>query len=345
MNESITIEFRRNGSKLPITRFSSTDGIVLGSETSAWPLALAIGILPNNPVTAHRMDLVRQRLNWQKPRFLFNATLTGGTLRLSGVDSKALPPGAYRLSVELKGIKLLGNQAEIDVPPNGSALLAVSLAPETHRLEFAPEMIPDGDVAGLALAHPNSIIDEQPALNWLATSGARIQRKACLLNILAALRCTPSVGDPLCASVQSFFFADVDRVYAALNGDFRARLLATPNVYREGTPGAAIHRRLLNRIPSRSASDFTLESFRVGEFNSLQFCLALPQNPSDDPTIYADIDIDLGNPLASIGGFIVHLGELLDPGQTDHLALYSKLCTRPGFSDFLFYRLARAAHP
>ena len=344
MNESITLEFRKDGVKVPVNSFNVQNGIVLGSETSAWPLTMAIGIIPASPVTAFAMDGVRQRMDWQKPRYLFNVALVNGALRVTGVKDFGLPAGRYKLSIDLKGVRLKQNQAEIDVPQDGSGLMAISLAPEKQRFEFAADMIPATDVTARVLGAPESLLDGQPALDWLKAAGPRIQRKACLLNILAALRCTPNASDPLCAGVKSVFFADVDRIYAGLSGDFLQRLLQAPNLHKEGTPKAGIHARMLARIPGRRPEEFRLESFRLGEFNSLQLCLALPRQPSDDDTVYADIDIDLGNPLASLGGLIVHLGELIDPGQTNHLQLFANLRQQPGFSDFLYYRLADAAN-
>lgn len=344
MNESITLEFRKDGVKVPVNSFNVQNGIVLGSETSAWPLTMAIGIIPASPVTAFAMDGVRQRMDWQKPRYLFNVALVNGALRVTGIKDFGLPAGRYKLSIDLKGVRLKQNQAEIDVPQDGSGLMAISLAPEKQRFEFAADMIPATDVTARVLGAPESLLDGQPALDWLKAAGPRIQRKACLLNILAALRCTPNASDPLCAGVKSVFFADVDRIYAGLSGDFLQRLLQAPNLHKEGTPKAGIHARMLARIPGRRPEEFRLESFRLGEFNSLQLCLALPRQPSDDDTVYADIDIDLGNPLASLGGLIVHLGELIDPGQTNHLQLFANLRQQPGFSDFLYYRLADAAN-
>jgi len=344
MNESITLEFRKDGVKVPVNSFNLEDGIVLGNETSAWPITMAIGIVPASPITAFAMDGVRQRMDWRKPRYLFNVALVNGALRVTGVKDFGLPAGRYKVSIDLKGVRLHQNQAELDVPKGGSGVMAISLARDKQRFEFFPDMIPETDVSARVLDAPESVLDGQPVLQWLKGAGPRIERKACLLNILAALRCTPAVSDSLCAGVRSVFFADVDRICAALSGDFPQRLRKTPGLHSEGAPTAGIHARMLTCIPGRRPEEFRLESFRIGEFNSLQFCLAVPRLASDDPTVYADIDIDLGNPLASLGGLIVHLGELIDPGQTNHLNLFSKLRQRSGIGDFLYYGLADAAN-
>ena len=53
--------------------------------------------------------------------------------------------------------------------------------------------------------------------------------------------------------------------------------------------------------------------------------------------VYADLDIDLGNPLQDVVGFVVHVGELIDPGRTDHLGLRAKLGKNKRIAPFLFY--------
>ena len=41
--------------------------------------------------------------------------------------------------------------------------------------------------------------------------------------------------------------------------------------------------------------------------------------------MFADIDLDLGNPLQDIAGFVVHIGELLNGRPTNHLDLRKTL--------------------
>ena len=53
----------------------------------------------------------------------------------------------------------------------------------------------------------------------------------------------------------------------------------------------------------------------------------------------ADMDIDLGNPLEDIDGFVVHMGELAAGGDTDHLALRPDLAKGPT-RDFVYYTTA-----
>ena len=50
----------------------------------------------------------------------------------------------------------------------------------------------------------------------------------------------------------------------------------------------------------------------------------------------ADFDIDLGNPLEDVDGFVIHMGELALGGDTDHLELHDAL-DKGAMTDFLYY--------
>jgi hypothetical protein len=54
--------------------------------------------------------------------------------------------------------------------------------------------------------------------------------------------------------------------------------------------------------------------------------------------VIAELDIDLGNPTIDLAGFVKHVGELIDPGRTNHLSLFPALAAGRT-SDFLYYRL------
>jgi hypothetical protein len=70
---------------------------------------------------------------------------------------------------------------------------------------------------------------------------------------------------------------------------------------------------------------FDLTSFRADEQPSVQIVVATPKN---DPNgrHYADLDIDLGNPLRDLEGLVVHIGEVASSEITDHLDLRDRLC-------------------
>ena len=109
--------------------------------------------------------------------------------------------------------------------------------------------------------------------------------------------------------------------------------------FHEGPPKSATHERLRGQF-ARFETDsdlFTLDSFRQEGQPSLQAVVAIPPSTGPARPYYADLDIDLGNPLQDLAGFFVHMGELLGPGKTDHLDLRMKLA-KGRAKAFLYYR-------
>ena len=104
--------------------------------------------------------------------------------------------------------------------------------------------------------------------------------------------------------------------------------------FREGPPRAKIHGRLLDSIPEQGFKE--LLSFRGEGSPSLQMVIAVP--PVSSPHTYAEFDIDLGNALQDVLGFVVHAGELLDGKPTNHLELRQKLA-RTKAGAFLHYKV------
>ena len=146
---------------------------------------------------------------------------------------------------------------------------------------------------------------------------------------------------------QSLHFADVDRVYASadpvLQADVDSFVKKDGWVF-EGRPKAKIHekvvldalKRFKTELSGKKLDDFTLASYRQGGRNCLQIVIATPKFVY--PRVYTDVDIDLGNPLWDLDGFIVHLGELLDSGRTDHFDVHKKL-NKGETKDFVFYEV------
>lgn len=175
-----------------------------------------------------------------------------------------------------------------------------------------------------------------PAVDWLSSMSPRASRKACLLNILAKL-----AGEraPLLDTVTGIFFADVDRIYTEVTPECASlmqRLADDPRTpfNAEGPPKASVHSRILTRagVPHDA---YSLRSFRQQGRNSLQVVVASPRDGRGDRH-FAELDIDLGNPLQDLVGIIVHLGELVNPGKTDHVALRKKLL-KTSARDFICY--------
>jgi len=133
-------------------------------------------------------------------------------------------------------------------------------------------------------------------------------------------------------------------VYAAVDPELHAWLdtlsnLPTQPVYAEGPPHAPIHQQLLQNLPvlEDRALNYTLASYRAEGRPSLQTVIAIPPTGGTQH-VYADFDLDLGNPLQDVEGFAIHMGELLRATLTDHLALWKDLKKTPAGS-YLYYKV------
>jgi hypothetical protein len=159
--------------------------------------------------------------------------------------------------------------------------------------------------------------------------------------VLAKLRVAKGVQPrtQLISDVREVFFADVDRIYAKTQTGLLAQLetlAADPAkpFYREGKPKAKVHEQLIAGLPGA----YDLLSFRQEGAPSLQCVVATPRSAGMDSL--AEFDLDLGNTLQDLAGAVVHIGELLNPGKTDHLALAEKLSRGPA-GDFSYYKVIR----
>src|SRR5262249_32600065 len=113
-----------------------------------------------------------------------------------------------------------------------------------------------------------SKLDGQPALEWLANPTRRLNRKACLLNLMAKLRSIPYLDPeavPLIKRVESVFFARTERIYARVTPGFledvQSFVDAEQHFYREGRPLASVHQDLYEML-HLDAMHYTPISFR-----------------------------------------------------------------------------------
>jgi hypothetical protein len=350
MNETVFLRFTRDNQPLAVTGFHPDTGIEFEHHGDVSPLVTAIGVQPLLPAV---LKPVQQRHDWRDNQFLLDARLEDGGILFSGAggDPEGLPASVYDLTVEVESVRFENGQQRVTVQKNRRTAVVLNELPEKRRLRLWLDNVDDGTQS--ILNHAKSKVDEAPLTDWLKTKEPRLARKACLLNVLAKLRVppAPSAGfrKPLGDCFQYVYFADVDRVYAAADGELVGRLekLVDRKFWvAEGAPKAPIHERLKQSlttlgIAKEDADRFALSSFRQGGRNSLQIVVATPPDGFDDPTVYTDVDIDLGNPLWDLEGLFVHLGELLDTGRTDHLALYRRLKDSDA-SDFLYYEVVGA---
>ena len=341
MNEYIEINLRRHNKPLRIRR-QVPGGIEL-DEPDPIERAVFVSFNAANEITRYRLRRVRQVQGWQPGEFKLNFSVEDGAIVLRGIDAYSLPEGLYTIALNIEEAKTRPATRRVAVKHDGSGTLDVVVETD-HRTVDCDLSVCDPVIRGIL---DRSTIDEQNALEWLEDDSRRSTRKACLLNLLASLRARPTAADPLAKHVRNVFWMENDRAYATVDREMYdrfERLAADPNkpFYREGRPRADIHLRLLERLPEPADRRAlfppeSLVSFRGEGQPSLQAVIAKPPAASD--YTYAEFDLDLGNALQDISGFVVHMGELVDGKSTNHLDLRPVLAKSPA-KDYLYYAIA-----
>lgn len=343
MNERIIIRLTEDGRHLPINSLTG-EGLMLRNETDATPRGLVLEFDGNSPATKIRMEQVRKMRDWHPHVFNLDLQVFEGNLVITGVDSRSLPAGLYWFRLRIADLDVQKEKIEIELDEDGEARKDVKVKKDKRNVRLSSPVTGfDNDLRRVVEAN-SSRLDGLSAADWLTNNQPRPRRKACLLNLLAKLRTSPAESDHLLRNIHHIFFADVDRIYARIDRELFTRL---ENLSRgpaktfidEGSPASAGHRRLLERISrfETNTEQYRLRSFRQKGQNSMQAVVAVPSDPTRNH--YADLDIDLGNPLQNIVGFVIHMGELLDPGKTDHLALRAKLGKNKTIAKYLTYEV------
>jgi hypothetical protein len=332
--EAFEFAFERRGRSLPVTGLDHNEGVVLDGETSAWPLGVALQLVPISPGTKVRWEQIQREQGWIGARtFGLQMSLRNGRLRFEGNKPGLLPEGRYQASIFLGGYRFHARVHEFEIPRDGTAVIIAPEKVDNRRVQLDRD-IRDFDDDSRRIVE-SSTLDGVGLDEWLRQDFRRDSRKACLLNILAKLRTPIEDKPPLSQGVKRLIFADVDRVYAELEPRFAGRLMLTAGGFEEDPVIHSTHLRLLRFVPHGTSSELHSVRENVPKL-SMQITLALPED-ADAPQ-YADIDIDIGNPFTTPLGFVIHVGELIDPGKTDHLGLYKKLkATR--CKEFLYYRV------
>ncbi len=337
MNEYIEVMFRRNGRPLRIKR-QVPDGIEL-DEPDPIQRTVSIGFDAANEITEYRVRRVRQLQGWDPGQFKLLVSAEDGSLVLRGVDQLALPQGRYTVRVRLEEAKTREQTRTVNIDENSHAVSVVDV--ETDDREVAVDLVgADEDITRVL---DDSSFDGEGAVAWLE-GDSRPAKKACLLNLVASLRVRPTLSAPLIEHVQGFYQIGTERAYAKVDREFLTRLDELANdpkkpFYREGRPVDSMHKKLIESIPKDIRPLFSpdrLLSFRGEGSPSLQAVVAEP--PAGYAFTFADIDLDLGNPLQDVVGFVVHMGELVGGDPTNHLDLRKKLAKTPA-GDFLYYKV------
>ena len=338
MNEHITIGFRKPGGQRLRVRRQVPGGIEF-DERDAIERTVGFQLKGRNEATRVRMQRIAQVKGWDLGQFKLTVSVENGDIVLRGVDADALPEGYYSLRVRVEEVRTKQSSTSVDIVQDGHGALTVIVEQDDRSLEVDLSS-PDAQIGRVLAA---SIIDGQPGAEWLTTGDWRPARKACLLNLLATLRVTPNRTANLLTLVHEVLRVFNDRAYMRVDVTLKSRieeLVKDPKkpFYAEGSPHAPIHQRLLEVIPVGQRSGFgQLLSFRGEGKPSLQMVIAVP--PVGLSHTYAEFDLDLGNPLQDVLGFVVHIGELLDGKPTSHVDLRTDIAKGQA-SDFLYYTVS-----
>jgi hypothetical protein len=344
MNEYIEIQFYRKGKKLGVRRQLPGLMSIELDEPDPMPRRVKISLAAEDELTRYRMGRVQQLQGWAPGEFKLKVSVEGGVIVLRGDDNLSLPQGRYQLRVGLEEAKSKPRRGPVvTIKEDGFAEAGVDIETDDREVEVDLETC-DPEIQRVLDA---SILDGIATVTWLASDTPRPARKSCLMNLLACLRTRPTLAQPLIAQVESMYFVSNDRAYARVTSGLLSRLEGlsldrNQPFYREGRPKADIHKLLVASIPAAECQLFSadrLVSFRGEGSPSLQVVVAEP--PPGHPVAFAEFDLDLGNALQDVVGFVVHMGELLDGKATNHLDLRRKLAgksaaTRP----FLYYTIA-----
>ena len=255
---------------------------------------------------------------------------------------RALPPLVYQARFRMQGIRIPGPQSLIV----DSQMTDWPIDFAIPRVRLTPDAFADADIRRLVTSR-DSRIDGRPAEEWLRDDRTDSQREACVLNLLAKLRCVPSPDNAFITHIEHIVGVQLDRMYVRVAAD----LVGADNLLMQGdafddrkTPASDIHKLLVRWIGTRltppQLSPCSLTSFRQSvERDSMQVVVAKPSDPGAG--CFADLDIDLGDPLAGLVGFAIHIfGELGDDAAvTDHLDLHDALVGDPSLKEFVYYDL------
>jgi hypothetical protein len=347
MNERLIFRLFQNGEPLPFDQLVPVEldrgGVVLNGETSAWPRGLRFDF---EGVGAFKNRLNSLRSQTANGDHRFGVTVENGALSFTTVNPDRIPTGTYDYRLRIADLDIQNGDGRLKITEGGPPT-EIQLDVDSERRGVQPTDSIQTDQPIADVVNGASRLDEKRIIDWLRDDAPRPKRKACLLNILARLRTSPTAAAPLIGFVEDIFLADVSRIYAKVAPELLARLQELdqdPDQPFSQDHGLidSVHLKVLRRVPDsdQDASErYVIRSFRQDTQPSLQIVVAIPPDDKPGRGFYADIDIDLGNPKRDIAGFFIHLGELISEGKTDHLKLNKQLRKDPIVREHLHYTI------
>jgi hypothetical protein len=339
MPQTIRIRLERDGEAVPINGVVADGdgklGLIVDNETSASPRPFRFFLTSRRKSRRRQIHGIRLELK-----------AVDGELRLQTRGEDRIPDDNYIMKFKLEDTKF-EKIPSLDIE-DGLGEVKLTMRRFKDKINVYKSLHKDELLEGV-LSRKSPKIDKKTLSEWIDDETRRPKRRACFLNLLAKLRALPTPDEPLISYVRYFFFVDVDRVYAAVEPKFHDLLEKTDN----GTgkflkdPGNvhSTHVRLLDHIKRKREwyVEDRLVSYREDAMPSEQAVVAVPEGNEDEVKRrlhYADLDIDLASPYRDLLGVVVHLGEILDDGRTDHLKMWKKLRKKKELKKHLHYSVS-----
>jgi hypothetical protein len=348
MNEQLIVNLVRNGRPLELSGLVAEQlgrgGLIFNDESSAWPCGLRLDF-QGVGAFGENLNVLRNQTAGGSHRFRLE--IQDDRLVITTLRPERIPTGTYDVGLRVAHLEFEDFERRVEFREGGPPVqLELRTRAERHSIELLDTIHSDDLISRLITG--SSLLDGRQILDWLTHELPRVKRKACLLNLFAAMRTTPTQDAPLLRFVEDIFHADVDRIYAKVNPellDVVENLDKDPRIpfSEDKGPILAVHKDMLRRIPQAdqdATERYKFRSFRQDAQPSLQIVIAVPP---DEPGrgMYADIDIDLGNPKRDLAGFFIHLGEIMAEGQTDHIKMHKRLKKDATLSAHLHYTIAK----
>src|SRR4030095_1641964 len=113
MNEFIEVRLAKNGKRLRIKR--QVPGGIEFDERDPLERTVGISFDARSEATRARMNSIRRVQGWDPGQFRLNVSVEEGSLILRGVNEHSLPPGLYKIRLEIEEAKTVGGFQGVEV--------------------------------------------------------------------------------------------------------------------------------------------------------------------------------------------------------------------------------------
>ena len=230
----------QSGQPIRVREYCPPQSVRLEGEADSWPRKVYIALEPANQDTnATLIEFLKHRglSSWS-----LQAGMAGYDLRFSGDGCE----GAFTFGLSIEDLKLTPGPFPLALTNDSSPTVTVTVLSDPRKVHLLGPLSPEVQrILG------TSTLEGQPGLDWLTNPAIRDSRRACVLNIMAKLNCTPTPEDPLIRLVKSLFMASPDRVYTAVDLTLHTRLqdLVRADLWsHEGSPESPCHQRLVEEM-------------------------------------------------------------------------------------------------